>query len=552
MILSNLASAFAEVFALNNLILMAIGVAAGLVAGSIPGFTITMAVVLALPFTFGMSPIEGLSTMLGVYVGGLTGGMFASILIGIPGTPSAISTTFDGFPMARNGRPGLALGLGLWASFFGGMISAVILVFLAPTLAAIGLEFGPWDYFMLVCFALTIAASLSEGAMIKGLIAGAMGLLIASVGEDHINGAARFTFGFSSLGAGFAFLPVLIGLFAFSQLLSDLSDSESARKPMIAGRHKAVKLEHRESIRLNFVHWVVTLRSSLIGLFIGLLPAAGSSISNILAYDQSKKASKHPEKFGQGIPEGVIASETSNNATAGGALIMMMALGIPGDAVTAVMLGALTIHNIAPSPTFISTQAVLAYGIMVAYFLANFMTLAMTSGALRVFLLVTRVPLYILGVIILAYCAIGVFTLNNTTFDIWTLLGFGILGFLMVKNGFPLTPMVLGVVLGPLAELNLSRALSTSDDISLFFVRPWAMFFIVLALFSAFFPLFQRASRLGHAWARYYGAAFFACAGIPMFLMEGWFRSVIGAALLLLALLIAIKRAREPAVRSTA
>ena len=547
MILTNLANAFVEVFAFNNLFLMALGVLAGLVAGSIPGFTITMAVVLALPFTFGMSPIEGLSTMLGVYVGGLTGGMFASILIGIPGTPSAISTTFDGFPMARNGRPGLALGLGLWASFFGGILSAVVLVFLAPTLAAIGLEFGPWDYFMLVCFALTIAASLSEGAMIKGLIAGAVGLLVASVGEDHINGAARFTFGFDSLGAGFAFLPVLIGLFAFSQLLNDLSDSQKARQPMISGHHKAVKIEHRESIRLNIKHWVVGVRSSAIGLFIGLLPAAGSSISNILAYDQSKKASKHPEKYGTGIPEGVIASETSNNATAGGALIMMMALGIPGDAVTAVMLGALTIHNIAPSPTFITSQAVLAYGIMVAYFLANFMTLAMTSGALRVFLLVTRIPLYVLGVVILAYCAIGVFTLNNTTFDIWTLLAFGVLGFVMVKNGFPLTPMVLGVVLGPLAELNLSRALSTSDDISLFFVRPWAMFFIVLALFSAFFPIFQRATRLGQSWAKYYGAAFFACAGIPMFLMDGWVRTVIGTALVALAAVMAINRARQHA-----
>jgi Uncharacterized protein conserved in bacteria len=183
----------------------------------------------------------------------------------------------------------------------------------------------------------------------------------------------------------------------------------------------------------------------------------------------TKKASKTPEDFGQGTPPGLIASESSNNATAGGALIMMMALGIPGDAVTAVMLGALTIHNIAPSPTFISTQPVLAYGIMVAYFLANFMTLIMTSGALRIFLLVTRVPLYILGVVILLYCAIGVFTLNNTSFDIWTLLVFGIIGFAMVKNGFPLTPMVLGVVLGPLAELNLSRSLSTSDDLTLFF-----------------------------------------------------------------------------------
>jgi putative tricarboxylic transport membrane protein len=544
--IENLINAFDAVFALNNLMLMALGVLAGLVAGSIPGFTITMAVVLALPFTFGMSPIEGLSPMLGVYVGGLTGGMFASILIGVPGTPSAIATTFDGFPMARKGRPGLALGLGLWASFFGGLISAVVLVFLAPTLAAIGLEFGPWDYFMLVCFALTIAASLSEGALIKGLIAGVFGLLVASVGEDHINGAARFTFGFESLGAGFAFLPVLIGLFAFSQLLNDMSNTEDAKKPMIAGHHSAVKMEHRKSIALIFLNWITLLRSSAIGLFIGLLPAAGSSISNILAYDQTKKASKTPEDFGQGTPPGLIASESSNNATAGGALIMMMALGIPGDAVTAVMLGALTIHNIAPSPTFISTQPVLAYGIMVAYFLANFMTLIMTSGALRIFLLVTRVPLYILGVVILLYCAIGVFTLNNTSFDIWTLLVFGIIGFAMVKNGFPLTPMVLGVVLGPLAELNLSRSLSTSDDLTLFFMRPWALFFIVMALFSVFFPLYQSATKAGERWAQFYGVGFMVCAAIPLMMMEGSFRAGLGMVLLVLAAWLTVNKLRRP------
>ena len=544
MIFENLLNAFEAVFALNNLMLMALGVLAGLIAGSIPGFTITMAVVLALPFTFGMSPIEGLSTMLGVYVGGLTGGMFASILIGIPGTPSAIATTFDGFPMSRKGRPGLALGLGLWASFFGGIISAVVLVFLAPTLAAIGLEFGPWDYFMLVCFALTIAASLSEGALIKGLIAGVFGLLVASVGEDHINGAARFTFDFDVMGAGFSFLPVLIGLFAFSQLLNDMSDTATAKKPMIEGHHKAVKMEHRQSIALNILNWFTVLRSALIGLFIGLLPAAGSSISNILAYDQTKKASKTPEAFGTGTPQGLISSEASNNATAGGALIMMMALGIPGDAVTAVMLGALTIHNIAPSPTFITTQPILAYGIMVAYFLANFMTLAMTSGALRVFLLVTRIPLYILGVVILLYCAIGVFTLNNTTFDIWTLLVFGVLGFVMVKNGFPLTPMVLGVVLGPLAELNLSRSISTSDDLTLFFTRPWALFFIVMALFSVFFPMYQSAVKAGKRWANFYGVGFMACTSVPLMMMEGGFRTGLGAVLLVLAAWLTINKLR--------
>jgi putative tricarboxylic transport membrane protein len=542
----NIFTAFGNVFTLYTLMLMAIGVVCGLVAGSIPGFTITMAVVLTLPFTFGMSPIEGLSTMLGVYVGGLTGGMFSSAIIGIPGTPSAITTTFDAFPMTRKGRPGLALGLGLWASFFGGLLSAIVLVVLAPTLAAIGLEFGPWDYFMLVCFALTIAASLSDGDLIKGLISGVFGLVIAADGEDAINGAERLTFGIENLGSGFDFLPVLIGLFAFSQLLSDMSDSEAAKKPMTSKAQKVIRMEHLESIKLCFKHWGSVIRSSSIGLFIGLLPAAGSSISNILAYDQEKKASKHPEKFGTGVPEGVIASEASNNATAGGALITMMALGIPGDAVTAVMLGALTIHNIAPSPTFISSQPTLAYAIMIAYFLANFMTLALTSGSLRMFLLVTRIPLYILGVVILLYCAIGVFTLNNSIADIWTLLIFGVLGFIMVRNGFPLTPMVLGVVLGPLAEINLSRAIATSDDLTLFFTRPWALFFFVMAVFSVFFPVYQAARNAKKRWATYYAAAFIACLAVPIILMGGWFRTGLGIAFLLVAVLMFVKRSRVP------
>src|SRR5690606_24779197 len=354
--IDHLIAAFAAVFEFHDLMLMTAGVIAGLIAGAIPGFTITMAIVRTLPFTFGMSALQGLSTMPGVYVGGLSGGLMAATLVGIPGTPSAVATTFDGFPMARNGRPGLALGIGVWASFFGGVLSAVLLALVAPPLARIGLEFGPWDFFSLVAFALTIAASLSDKDLLKGLIAAVFGILVASFGEDQINGVARFSFGIDALEQGFAFLPVLVGLFAFSQLMSDVRDPATATESLAARGATAVKIEHLQSIKAVFVRWGTWLRSSLIGVFVGVLPAAGSSISNILAYDQAKKASPYPEKFGTGIPDGIVASEAANNATAGGALITMMALGIPGDAVTAVMLGALLIHDIAPSPTFISTQ----------------------------------------------------------------------------------------------------------------------------------------------------------------------------------------------------
>lgn len=534
MFLDNLASAAAELFTLQTIGLMVIGMVAGLLAGGIPGFTIAMAVVLTLPFTFGMEPMQGLATMIAVFVGGLSGGLMAGILTGIPGTPSSVATTFDGFPMARNGRPGMALGLGVWASFFGGIISAILLVTLAPQLARVGLEFGPWDYFALVVFALTITASLSGDNLVKGLIAGALGLLVATIGEDEINGVARFDFGSDALQQGFAFLPVLIGLFAFSQLLSDIRDTETARKSLSIGK-QAIRIEHRQAAMAVLKRWANLLRSSFIGVFTGVLPAAGSSISNILAYDQAKKAAQDPGEFGKGAVDGIVAPEAANNATAGGSLITMMALGIPGDIVTAVMLGALLIHDVVPSPSFISDQPVLAYGIFIAFFVANFLMLGMQSFTLKIFVLVTRVPMYLLASIILAYCAIGVFALHNVEFDMWVLFFFGIIGYAMRNLGFPLAPMILGVVLGRIAELNLSRSLATSDDWTLFFVRPWAMFFVILSVFSMLFALYQRDR--GHkAWTLAYMPALAVCISVPLLLMQGWVRPGLGVALAMLGL----------------
>lgn len=530
----SLAVAVGDVFTLTTLTLMVIGVSAGLIAGSIPGFTITMAVVLTLPFTFGLSAVEGLSTMIGVFVGGLSGGLMSGMLTGIPGTPSSVATTFDGFPLARGGQPGLALGLGVWSSFFGGLLSAVVLVLLAPQLALIGLEFGPWDYFSLVLFALTITASLSGDALLKGLIAGLIGLLVATIGEDEINGVARFAFGLEALEQGFTFLPVLVGLFAFSQLLSDIRDSGRARRPMTETDARAVRVQHLAAIRIILGRWTNLVRSSMIGVFTGMLPAAGGSISNILAYDQAKKAASAPETFGRGAPDGIIAPESSNNATAGGALITMMALGIPGDVVTAVMLGALLIHNVQPSPTFISESPDLAYAIFIAFFLAHFIMVAMQAVCLRAFLSVVRLPLYGLAAVILAYTAIGVFTLHNVTFDLWTLLVFGVIGYVMRRLGFPLAPVILGVVLGNVAELNLSRALSISDDMTLFVTRPWSLFFLIIAGFSVLFPWYQAArARGGDAprWTACFVPALALALAVPLAMMAGWLRPVLAVGL---------------------
>jgi putative tricarboxylic transport membrane protein len=542
-ILENVLAAFGEIATFKTIVFMLMGVAGGLIAGAIPGFTIAMAVVLTLPFTFGMPASQGLATMVSVLVGGLSGGLMAGILTGIPGTPSSVATTFDGFPMARQGRPGLALGIGVWSSFCGGIISAVLLVTLSPQLARIGLEFNPWDYFMLVMFALTITASLSGRNLVKGLIAGVVGLLVRTVGEDEAVGMARFDFGSEVLLQGFDFIAVLIGLFAFSQLLRDVRDPEAAKKSLTERGSVQVRIEHLAAIREVAKRWTIVLRSALIGVFTGILPGAGGSIANILAYDQAKKASKHPEKFGTGIPDGIIAPESSNNAVEGGALITMMALGIPGDVTAAVMLGALLIHDVIPSPTFIAEEPVLAYSIFIAFFLATFMMLGLQSFMLRVFVLVTRIRMYMLAAIILGFCGIGVFAINNVEFDLWTLLWFGILGFVMRQFGFPLAPMILGVVLGNIAELNLARAMAITTDLSPFFTRPWSLFFFIIAIFSAAFPLFQ-AQRGRRKWTLFYMPAACFAVSVPLFMMGGIPRPILASLVFALGAFILWRRAR--------
>lgn len=529
MILDNVLAAAATVGNIETIALMFVGVAAGLLAGAIPGFTIAMAVVLTLPFTFSMPPAQGAAMMVAVLVGGLSGGLMSGILTGIPGTPSSVATTFDGFPMARKGRPGFALGLGVWSSFCGSTVGAIMLVLFAPQLARVGLEFQPWDFFMLVVFALTVTASLAGESLIKGLIAGAIGLLIRAVGEDAAIGVSRFDFGIDSLKGGFDFIAVLIGVFAFSQLLADVRDPDKARRSLSEERDIRIRIEHLAAIREIARRWTTMLRSALIGVFTGILPGAGGSIANIVAYDQARKASKTPEKFGTGEPEGIIAPETSNNAVEGGSLIMMMALGIPGDVTTAIMLGALLIHDVVPGPNFIRDEPVLAYSIFIAFFCANFIMLIMQSVMLRVFVRVTQIRMYMLAAVILGFASIGVFAINNIVFDIWSMFWFGLLGFLMRQFGFPLAPLILGVVLGNIAELNLSRALAISPDLSPFVTRPWALFFLTLALFSSAFPWYQAARRRGARWTGFYGPALLVAIALPLAMMGGWFRLALAA-----------------------
>jgi putative tricarboxylic transport membrane protein len=489
-VLETFLSAGAAVLEPRTLGGLSAGVAAGIIGGAIPGVTITMTIILVLPFTFGMDTLQGIATMVGVYVGGSAGGLISACLLGIPGTPSAIATTFDGFPMARKGEPGRAVWLGIWASVFGGLIAGVFLVVGATQLALLALQFGPWEFFSLFILTLSIVSSLSEESLLKGLLASVVGLLVTTVGSDPVMGVPRFTFGTDLLRSGFPFLPVLVGVYAFSQIMLDLEQARG-QSGLETRQRFNLKVSHLAVIREIFRQPFNLIRSSLLGLWIGILPAVGGSAANILAYDQAKKMSRTPERFGSGHSEGIIASESSNNANVGGSLITMMAFGIPGDAVTAVMLGALIIHGIQPGPLFVTTHTQIAYGLFAAYFIAHPLMVLIEGFSLRYILKIVNVPQYCLMPVILVLCGLGAFALNNLLADVWTLFFFGIVGYLMVKTGFPLAPLILGVILGEQIEQNLIRAIMTDRNLALFFTRPISGLFLALSLLSFGIGIYQ-------------------------------------------------------------
>jgi putative tricarboxylic transport membrane protein len=488
-----LGDGLATIFQLKYLTPLALGTLIGIVGGALPGVTITMTIIIVLPFTYGLDPLQGLAAMTGVYVGGEAGGLITACLLGIPGTPSAVATTFDGFPMARKGEPGRAIWVGVWASFFGGLLGAVFLIGVTGPLASLALEFGPWEYFSLFVLALAMVAGLTEASLVKGLLSGTIGLLITVVGTDPIMAVQRFTLGSPFLANGFPFLPVLIGVFAFAQIVSDIEKPPGGPKGADAiAKVASLAVSHLRVIGEILARPFLLVWSTVVGILIGVLPAIGGSAANVLAYDQAKKFSRHPERFGTGTPEGIIAAEASNNANVGGSLVTIMAFGIPGDAVTAVMLGAMTIHGIQSGPLFISQQPGLAYGIYAAYLIAHpIMVLIIAVGA-GVLLRVTLVRQSILYPVVLVLCAIGAYAVNNTMAGVYVLLIFGVVGVLLVKAGFPLAPLVLGLILGDQIEINLVRSIMTDDNPALFVTRPISGGLLALAAASVAFVLWQR------------------------------------------------------------
>ncbi len=489
-------TALAGLFTLKVFPLMVLGIIVGLLFGSVPGLTATMAVALILPMTYGMETVTGMSFLIALYVGGISGGLISAILLNIPGTPSSIATCFDGNPMTKKGEAGKALATGIFASLVGGMVGNLVLIFLAPPLSEFAIKFTPFDYCAIGCFAVTVLASLASGSFIKGIITGFLGMFASTFGMSPVDGVLRFTFGFESMTAGFSFLPVLLGVFALSDIFKEFADNTFRDRAVV----KVSSLgKYTVDMKYMAKQWGNFLRSSLIGTFIGILPGIGGSTASILAYSEAKRASKYPEKFGTGIQDGLIASESANNGMVGGALVTLITLGIPGDTTTAILLGGLMIHSVQPGPLLMMTNPEIIYGIFAALFLSNILFFVIEYSGVRLFTKVLNIPKYLLFPVIIVMCVVGAYANNNVMFDVYTMLGFGFLGYVMTRFGFSLPCFVIGFILGPMVETNYQRAMMFGDGSLVPFVtRPVSAFFLVMAVLSIFFSL-RREHRLARA-----------------------------------------------------
>lgn len=481
-------NAFLLVFQPTCLLLILAGVLVGIIFGSIPGLSATMAVVLFLPMSFGMPPMDGISLLVGLYLGGISGGLISAILLKIPGTPSSISTVFDGGPMADKGEAGKALGVGILYSFIGGLISILALIFISPYLAAVTLKFTPVEYFSIALFSLTIIASLSGKSLLNGLLSGLFGIALSMVGMAPIDALTRFTFEQYQLLSGFDIVVILIGLFAVTDIMNAGFGrkrlAEKMRKTSYELKGFGISLKEFKEQLVNMI------RSSLIGIGIGILPGIGGSTAGLLSYTAEKTASKHPEQFGTGIIDGVIASETSNNAVIGGSLIPLLTMGIPGNTVTAIFLGGLTIHGISPGPLIFQKSGVYVYGIFLALIVANVFMLIFERAGLRVFVKLLDIPKHLLLPVIMVFCVVGAYSNNSRIFDVWCVLGFGLLGLLFKSFKIPTTPLIIGFILGSMAEENLRRALQASaGDWSVFVTRPISLAFLAVAVISVVFTV---------------------------------------------------------------
>jgi len=489
--LESFLTAFLHIFQPINFLLMAVGVTTGILVGCLPGLTATMALAILVPFTFTMKAIPALMTLGGIYCGAIYGGCISAILVNTPGTPSAIATTFDGFPLTKKGKAEHALVTAAFGSSIGGIFGAICLLLLSPLLAAAALKFGPPEYFWMAIFGLTIIATLSSQNIIKGLIGGAFGLLISTIGLAPIGGDPRFTFGFSGLAAGVNLIVALIGFFCVPEVLS-MVERITKEKYKIA-EYKPQKGVPLQVIKELIKKPILLIRSAAIGTFVGIVPGAGGNIASLVSYNEAKRWSKDPEKFGTGIIDGVAASETSNNAEVGGSLVPLLTLGIPGAPPAAVLLGAIMLQGLRPGPELYTAHAEITYTFILSLIVANIVMGFIGFYGSKFFANLINIPINYLAPLIVFMSVIGSFSIRNNMMDVVIMLLFGIVGYFTRKLNFHPGPIVLGLILGPIAENGLVQSMlmgrAAGNIWAVFFSRPISIVLIVLSIISAFWPI---------------------------------------------------------------
>ncbi|WP_105616811.1 tripartite tricarboxylate transporter permease [Vallitalea okinawensis] len=503
--IENLISGFKEFFTIGSFVFMNIGLLLGVVFGSIPGLTVMLCIVLFLPFTYSMSAVHSFMFLLGIYCAGSYGGSISAILIKTPGTPHATATMMDGYPLSQKGQSKKALDIALYASTFGGIFSALVLLFLAPQVAKAAMKIGSPEYFLICVFGLTIIAGVSGKSLLKGMIAGCLGLFVSMIGVDAISsGTMRFAFGNVYLYGGINLVIALIGLFALVEIFQSItrkspvvsevkmsSDNRNGNKGKFLNRKKKYRLKRKsvetdeENLSLTECKNIVrpAFISSLIGVIIGIIPGTGASMASFLSYDTARKMSKKPELFGHGSKEGIAAAESANNAVTGATLIPLLTLGIPGDGAVAVMLGALMINGLTPGPNLFNDHGTAIYAIMIGLIFVNIFMFLQGKYLTKLFAKVVLIPKEILTPIIVVFCFAGAYSIKDSLFEVGVALVFGIIAYIMSKVDYPTIPVLLGLVLGALTEKNFRRTMVISDGSwSIFTSRPISIAFIILIL----------------------------------------------------------------------
>ena len=492
--LANIMAGAQNLLTLDAVLALVAGTVGGMVIGALPGFSAAMGVSLLIPITYGMNPVAALTLLVAMYTSAIYGGSITAILCHTPGTPASAATAIDGYQLTKKGRGMEAMGVATFGSALGGTVSAIAMLLIAPALGAFSLKFSVLEYFLLAVFGLTVIASLAGDSVIKGLFSGVMGLALGCVSLDAITGVPRMTLGVIQLEDGINFVPALIGLFSISQVMSLAWDVYHGKKGSVIEDQENLKKSRRLPPWKEMKTLFPTMgRCSIVGTIVGIVPAAGAGVSSWICYSLGKRFSKHPEEFGHGALEGVASCETGNNAATGGALIPLITLGLPGSSVAAILLGGMMIHGLTPGASMFTEHAPTTYAIMIGFLIANILMGVIGMFAAKYIARVSTVPMGLLGPVIVALATAGTFAIRNNMFDVYVMLVFGLIGFVLKKCGFAAPPMILGMVLSEICENNWRRAVILANAkggmLQYFMGRPIAIVLAILIVISLFSPI---------------------------------------------------------------